>query len=120
VLKVETANLLCIQKRYARAPAYSDIDLFNQGDGNLGISDVATLTLIASQKLKVDTQLKEVEKARQALRAAKQIYESIQYTLHRLQSSIAPLHRLPYESIGKSLPHAWNPVIHLESWRGSA
>ncbi len=45
--------------------------------------------------------MKAVEKARQALGAEEKLFRSLKRRLERLQSSIAPFHRLPYELIGE-------------------
>jgi hypothetical protein len=45
--------------------------------------------------------MKTVENARQVLGAEEKLYRSLKRRIDRLQSSIAPVHRLPYELIGE-------------------
>ena len=104
-----------------------------QEDDDLEIPNVDTSfgrgqvrALIGAHQAQLETQMKEVEKARQALRAEEKLYSSIQSKLDCLYSSIAPLHRLPYELIGEiaslcveagDLP--WDLARVCRSWRSA-
>ena len=70
--------------------------------------------------------MKAMEKARQALEAEEKLYGSLKRRLDRLQSSIAPLHRLPYELIGEIAflcveagDSPWELARVCRSWRSA-
>lgn len=76
--------------------------------------------------MRVDAQMKAVEKARQALGAEEKLYRSLKRRLDRLQSSIAPFHRLPYELIGEigflcveAGDSPWELARVCRSWRSA-
>jgi hypothetical protein len=70
--------------------------------------------------------MKALEKARQALGAEEKLYRSLKRRLDRLQSSIAPVHRLPYELIGEIAflcveagDSPWELARVCRSWRSA-
>lgn len=103
----------------------------NQEDGDLEIPSATTVferaqvrALIDDLQTRVDTQMKAVEKARQALGAEEKLFRSLRRRLDRLQSSIAPFHRLPYELIGEITflcveagDSPWELARVCKSWR---
>ena len=105
----------------------------NQEDGDLDIPSPTTVfgraqvcALIDVLQTRVDAQMKEVEKARQALGAEEKLCRSLKRRLDRLQSSIAPFHRLPYELIGEITflcveagDSPWELAKVCRSWRSA-
>lgn len=82
------------------------------------------LALIDDHRLRVEAQIKKVNMARNALHVEEKQYMSLQRRIDRLQSSIAPIHRLPYELIGEIAAlcveegHSpWELVTVCRSWR---
>jgi hypothetical protein len=78
----------------------------NQEDGDLEIPNVITASgraqvcaLISAHQTRLDAQMKTVENVRQTLGGEEKLYRSLKRRLDRLQSSIAPLHCLPFELI---------------------
>lgn len=82
------------------------------------------LALIDDHRLRAEAQMKKVNTARNAFNMEEKKYMSLQRRLDRLHSSIAPVHRLPYELIGEIAAlcveegnSPWELVTVCRSWR---
>jgi hypothetical protein len=104
----------------------------NQEDDDLQIPNVITASgraqvcaLISAHQMRLDA-MKTVENVRQTLGAEEKLYKSLKRRLDRLQSSIAPLHCLPFELIREIAflcveagDSPWDLARVCRSWRSA-